>query len=108
RDGRKNAARHEFLGGTTARPLLRLQTGRRQEEWSQLAGLQARCDIPSSISAARPAPERRSVEGLADGDEGTGAEGTETSHVICASARQQVRLHMPPCGGESSCRSRCP
>src|SRR5579862_4059172 len=43
--------------------------------------MQARRHLPSSILAARSAPEGRSMERLADGNEGTGDESAESKRV---------------------------
>ena len=61
----------------TPRPLLRFYARRRPQQRSLLAGNETRGDLPSRISSARPTPERRSLERLADGHEISGPRAPE-------------------------------
>ena len=62
-------ARDQRIHVGTTRPLLRFHARRRAQQRSFLAGSEACSHLPSRIPSPRSAPERRSLERLADGHE---------------------------------------
>jgi uracil-DNA glycosylase len=74
--GEKSAC-HQCPDVRTAWPLVRFQTAPQQRSF--MAGRAPGRHLPSSISAPRPAPEGRSLEGLADGDEVPGNRASQKS-----------------------------
>ena len=74
----KNLLAMNSSHGRTARPLVRFQT-RRHSQRSVMARRAPRCHLSPRVFAARSAPEGRSVERLADGDEVSGDRASEKS-----------------------------